>query len=98
MASKPTAPSPISLSLETRYALADMLAKTFKISPEVITLNRNYYFREVINAEFRIKGEVATLSSRYDNDTATHTTNLILAKLATPAIVRTSASIDGEEF
>ena len=95
----PRTPKKIVLSENSRYALADQLASTYKaIDPNKIDAHRHYYFGQVINGKFSIKGEVTSLAERYDQETAMHVTNLVLSRLSTPALERNiGAIVDIEE-
>lgn len=83
----------VSISKESRYKVADIIADSIAIDAEAVRTNYKLYFREVITMPIKSKGVVTSLEEKYVEDAAKHITALVLRRLSTPKLVRTVVDI-----
>lgn len=67
------------LSNQRKYDIADAMAGAFR---NLATVERNKAFGVIINAPIRLRtGKVSTLKNRFNEDDASHITNLVLRRV-----------------
>jgi hypothetical protein len=66
------------LSVEKRYRVADVMAPSFR---NLAKVDRRVAFGVVINSPIKLNGKQTTLNQAFDEEIATHITNLVLRRV-----------------